>query len=343
MKPILSGVITVLLLLQACSPAPKHNPPPKPGTPFWHVLEGEKHERAGRLAEAVKEYTKAIEMEPKNYQAYSFRARVFAKTGNMKESMSDYDVLLGPNQTYLPNQWYTILSRGESLAILGEYYLAMEDFSRVQKLNPKDSRSFLYRGSAWLALDEYQKALSDFNQAIARTQYYTYHYYRSMAYEGLGDLSMAIAEMQTCLQLGGPYIDEKYRARLKQLQENTASANGNSDEAPDLSRIQLSIHQLGVSPSSVLPGGTMEMMVEYGLSDEFIAFDVLSLLFTYTISKGNQILFRSEAQKIFAPHNQSIIRKVTLKAGRIPGDYMIEVFFKYKTIVRSKRVDFKIS
>ncbi len=333
----------LILTMTACSSAPKRQSVSKKKKTSGAFGQGQIYQRAGLFEKAISEYTKFIEERPNNRIVYSLRARAYAQSGNMEASMADYEIAKKLDKEHNIAEWCTIFHRGESMAILGAYDRAIADFSRVIQDAPKRYKGYFTRGKVRLATGDYENALNDFDQAILRLSGYTLYYYRSLAHEGLGNLSLAISDMQKCVRLGGPYADAKYAARLNRLRTKAASSSGARERMAGFPLIQLKIDSLVVHPVSVTPGGRMEVTVKYALSDELIAFDSIPLFFGYTIKTGDKVLFKSKFQKIFIPHHKSVTRRVDLRAGRIGGNYTIEVFFKYKEIVKSKTVGFTIT
>ncbi len=43
---------------------------------------------------------------------------------------------------------------------------AIEDFTQVIKINPRDTVPFLYRGEVYTTIENYESAISDLNQVI---------------------------------------------------------------------------------------------------------------------------------------------------------------------------------
>ncbi len=332
----------LILTMTACSSTPKRQSTSKKETTSGAFGQGQIYQKQGLFDEAISEYTKFIEERPNNRVVYSLRSRAYAQSGNMETAMADWEIAKRLDKEHNIAEWCTIFHRGESLAILGAYDRAIADFSRVIQLAPKEYKGYFARGKVLLVTGDYENALQYFDQAISKLSAYSLYYYRSMAHEGLGNLSPAIADMEKCVQLAGRYGDAKYAARLNRLRTKAVSSSVDRGHTAGFPHIQLTIDSLVVQPVSVTPGGQMEMTIQYALSDEIVAFDSIPLFFGYTIKAGDKVLFKSKLKKIFIPHHKSVTRRIDLRAGHIAGNYKIEVFFKYKNIVRTKSVGFTI-
>lgn len=123
---------------------------------------------AGDLEEAVRRLDRAVELSPETGQYYYWRA--------------------------------------DTLARLKRHSAAIDDFGRALQFLPADRASLTGRGVSWLWMKEWQSAVADLSQVIEQQsepdRWLAWaHRARGIAYAGLGQSALAIADYQAYLQL----------------------------------------------------------------------------------------------------------------------------------------------
>jgi tetratricopeptide (TPR) repeat protein len=123
-----------------------------------------------RLKEAIKDFDKAIELDPKNSKAYYHRG--FAKISlSMKEKVEsdttavDYTEAIKDYTKAIeldPKHFSAYEMRGMARYFMGQYREAIKDYDKAIKLNPKRVVTYLLRGSAKLELSLYKEARADY-------------------------------------------------------------------------------------------------------------------------------------------------------------------------------------
>src|SRR5688572_28229292 len=58
------------------------------------------------------------------------------------------------------------LKRGEARQVRKDHAGAVEDFTKVIGLEPRNARAYLRRGQSWSSLREYEKSIADLDKAI---------------------------------------------------------------------------------------------------------------------------------------------------------------------------------
>jgi tetratricopeptide (TPR) repeat protein len=151
--------------------------------------------RTSDLSEKITLLTQVIEIEPRNLDAYFYRAIAKNDLGDYHGAIVDYSKIIVEEpdaDTYYNrgNSRYSIkdytgakedyakaymLDENFTDALyslacvkldLEEYEAAIEDFSTVLKVAPNDSKIYNLRASAYKALEKYQNALEDYSTAI---------------------------------------------------------------------------------------------------------------------------------------------------------------------------------
>jgi serpin B len=114
---------------------------------------------------AVLDLNRAVELDPLYAQAYWARGKALAGLARRREAVQDYSKALdlGLPDAYLKAAYY---NRGLAYRLMDKPKLALDDFSRVLEIDPREILAYTNRGLAYeqmgrsqLALAEYQKAL----------------------------------------------------------------------------------------------------------------------------------------------------------------------------------------
>jgi serine/threonine protein kinase len=156
------------------------------------LVKSEKGDKSG----AVEDFTQAVNIEPRNVEAFYQRANIRFSNGDFKGAIDDSSQAIQINSNYgaaytrrcaayinesqhqkaeedctqalrlNSNDTDAYLNRGAARLNLGKTQEAIEDLTQLIKLNPSDSKAYLNRGVAHDQLENYQAAIQDFNQAL---------------------------------------------------------------------------------------------------------------------------------------------------------------------------------
>ncbi len=190
----------------------------------------------GHTQEAVKEYSKAIELDPSFASAYHNRGILYNNLGEYPKSLKDYSKAIELNPTYVsayygrgntyydlrehqkaledynkaielaPSFAYAYNGRGNVYSDLGEQQKALEDYNKAIELDPSFANAYNGRGITYLDLGEQQKALEDYNKAIELDLNYKFAYRnRGLLYSKLGNLEAAVKDYTQAIQLDPKY------------------------------------------------------------------------------------------------------------------------------------------
>jgi len=115
-----------------------------------------------RYQDAISDYSKLIELTPKNFKHYVDRTWPYKLMGKYREAIADYTkaIELKPGDASLYD------GRGGVYVDLGEYREAIENYSRAIKIDPKYFSTYRNRGYVYNKLGENQKAIGDYTKAI---------------------------------------------------------------------------------------------------------------------------------------------------------------------------------
>ncbi|MFG6686331.1 tetratricopeptide repeat protein [Mariniflexile sp. HNIBRBA6329] len=182
------------------------------------------------LSEKIELYTKVIELEPKNLDAYFYRgiakndlgdysgaivdyskiillqpdADTYYNRGNSRYSLKD---LVGAQEDYQnaynldPNFIDALYSLGCVKYDLGDYEAAIKDFSLVINKAPREPKTYLLRASAYVALEKYPLALQDYSFAILADPSSDSYYKRGVFYMDINYYEKAYQDLTFALKL----------------------------------------------------------------------------------------------------------------------------------------------
>jgi len=152
----------------------------------------------GQFNQAISEYNKAIELNPKLAEAYNNRGIAYDKLGQHTRAMSDYNKAIELN----PKDAMAYNNRGTAYTQLGEYTKALSDFTKAIEFNPKLAEAYNNRGFAYTNLGQFNQAISDYNKAIELNPKLAEAYNnRGGAYINLGQFNQAISDSNKAIEL----------------------------------------------------------------------------------------------------------------------------------------------
>ena len=119
---------------------------------------------------AIEDLTKAIELKPNYTKAYEIRACCYSYHKNKpKKAISDYFTIL----KYQPNHIESYLSLGYTFSENDEFDLSIQAFSKAIELSPQSYIYYMYRGRMYIKIQDYNNAITDFFTAINSDEWHT--------------------------------------------------------------------------------------------------------------------------------------------------------------------------
>ena len=119
--------------------------------------------KADMYEEAIKDFNKAIELNPYFFDGYNDRGNVKSDLNKHREAIKDYDKAIELNPIFFG----AYNNRGLSKAELGKHKEAIKDFDEALKLDPKYIDAYYNRGLSRMELNEYKEAIKDFDEALS--------------------------------------------------------------------------------------------------------------------------------------------------------------------------------
>ncbi len=182
--------------------------------------------------QAIADYTKAIELDPKYARPYNNRGLAYKNKGQYDQAIADFTkaIELDPKYTY------AYYNRGNAYQSKGQYDQAIADFTKAIELDPKFTNAYYNRGFAYKNKGQYDQAIADYSKAIELDPKFTNAYYfRGSAYQNKGQYDQAIADFTKSIEL-----DPKIEYEYIRLLIATWLAKGNATGALDRLRQHVS-------------------------------------------------------------------------------------------------------
>lgn len=172
--------------------------------------------------EVIKDFDKAIELNPNNSEAYNNRGNAKAYLEFNEEAIKDYDkaIELNPNSSEVYN------NRGNVKNNLGLYKDAIKDFNKAIELNPDYSNAYSNRGISKHKLEKYKEAIKDYDKAIELNPNNSEAYNnRGTAKANLGNNEEAIKDYNRAIELNSNNAQAYFNMVLpKQLLANNTKS-----------------------------------------------------------------------------------------------------------------------
>ena len=152
-----------------------------------YVLRGGVRREQGNYTEAIKDSTRAIELDTRSFAAYNNRASAYIAQTEYEKGIGDFKVVIRLCQVDIhnPEMRYHLVSAHHQLgAVLREltgervenrrelagdaveYRVAIEHLNRAIELDPKCYDAYNNRGAAHKELRNYGQAISDYRDAL---------------------------------------------------------------------------------------------------------------------------------------------------------------------------------
>ena len=161
----------------------------------------------GKLDLAVKDYNIAIKLNPDDANAYSNRGNVYREMGEFNRAIDDTNtaIKLNPNCTEAYN------NRGAAFGAKGQVDLAIKDCSKAIELNPNCTVAYSNRGNAYCIKGKFDLAIGDYTKAIRLNPRLAESYFnRGVAYCQKGKFDLAIGDYNKVTQMNPSFVRAYY-------------------------------------------------------------------------------------------------------------------------------------
>jgi tetratricopeptide (TPR) repeat protein len=129
----------------------------------YYVQIGRELMNEGELQKAIENFNHAIQLNPKNFLGYFYRARTYALAEIYDEAISDATkaINLSPSE---PRLWNT---RGIIYRWMEKWNESLEDINRAIRLSPTKGYVYASRAETYKEMKKYEDALNDYNKAVS--------------------------------------------------------------------------------------------------------------------------------------------------------------------------------
>jgi tetratricopeptide (TPR) repeat protein len=168
-----------------------------------YLEKGRAERAAGNFEKARKAFTKAIELDPNNAQAYFERGKGRDDINNYFDDALDdfYKALeLDPNLTDV----YLEIVCFDALQGCQPDESDLEMMTKYVEGRPNDPNAYNERAYGYFATGQYAKAIEDYTKAIELDpEYPPYYFERGILYENIQKFDLAIMDYKTVIRLQG--------------------------------------------------------------------------------------------------------------------------------------------
>jgi len=207
-----------------------------PGNIRAYVLRGFQYVRKGNYDLAFADFNQALRMDPGFAPAYQNRGFAYSLTGNHTQAIADYNQAIRLDQNNNPTDVaFSLMFRGLIYQDIRNLDMAIADFTEAIRLDPNlemiQPSIYESRARAYAGRNEWDKAISDmekylqFNPNDAQAQQILEamrqqksqsdaqaYYRRGIAYDEMGDIDRAIAELDQAIRID-PNFAQAYYSR----------------------------------------------------------------------------------------------------------------------------------
>lgn len=156
------------------------------------------YDEKGKFGKAIKDYNRAIEIEPNDPSSYVSRGTTLLKAGLRTLALDDFNRAIDLD----PYGASAYFLRGLAKFELAQIVEAIADYDQAILLDPSDADFYVHRADAYAEISKYRTAISDYNRAIALDPFDAEIYtYRASIYFVTGDAARANADLERALEL----------------------------------------------------------------------------------------------------------------------------------------------
>ena len=157
----------------------------------------------GGLDKAIEEFNKAIDLNPRNAEAWNGRGVAYRAKGELDRAIEDHSKAIDLNPDFA-QAWN---NRGIAYRDKGELKKAIEDHSKAIGLDPGFTYALNDRGITYHAMGEFDRAIEDYSEAIDLDHDFIYAMNnRGIAYRAKGELDKAIADYTKAINLNLHFV-----------------------------------------------------------------------------------------------------------------------------------------
>jgi S1-C subfamily serine protease len=120
------------------------------------------YSQLGRFAEAVRDFTEVIRLDPKIAGYFDNRQNAYRGMGRLSDALADANAAV----RLAPDYSFAYRGRAGVLADMGQFSPALRDFAKAISLDPSDAGLFVDRGKVLAKAGRQIDAVADFSRAL---------------------------------------------------------------------------------------------------------------------------------------------------------------------------------
>ena len=200
------GRFTPDIAISACSNVISSATDTKLNLAIVYARRGNAYHERREYDSAIADYTKVIEIKPRDAVAYNNRGIAYRAKGDNDSAIADYTKAIDID----PRDVRAYNNRGIAYRAKGDNDSAIADHTRAIEIDPEFASAYNSRGIAYRAKGDNDRAIADHTKAIEIDPELAGAYYnRSLAYHAKGDNDHAIEDATKAIKInpghGGAY------------------------------------------------------------------------------------------------------------------------------------------
>ena len=154
----------------------------------------------GQYKEAMAEFNKVIEMDPKNAEAYNYRGYCYILAGDFEKATADYTKAIDLDPFYADAYYNRAMVYDMHKS---DHTNAICDFTKAIQLKPRFGEAYLGRGAAYAKDGKSDAAINDYNKAIEiDPENGNIYYNRAVTYYAKGEYQKSWDNVGKAQELG---------------------------------------------------------------------------------------------------------------------------------------------
>ncbi len=188
-----------------------------PGISKAYASRGEAYSEMGEYDQAILNYNKALEINPRFAEAYYDRGNAYNRKGHLDQAILDYTKAI----EFRPNYAEAYYNRGNAYAKKDQWDQAIIDYNKAIEINENYVEAYVNRGSIYSMKQQFDQAISNFDRAIEiNPKYAIAHFNKALVCETVGRPWDAVKAYKDFIENAEPHQSlqiEIAREKIKQL------------------------------------------------------------------------------------------------------------------------------
>jgi len=216
----------------------------EPGTERYYQVRANAYSGSGHSKKAIYDLLDVLKINPKNTDARHSLAYLYDKIGENKKTEEQFREIIAINKitglkwrasyykkefmyssaiedyTSLiflePKNYFHYISRGDAYFEFSDYKSALADYDYAIGIDSDSSSGYIQRGKVFRAMDRYADAIRDFTKAIDIKPFGYRYIYRAEVYFDINEYDMALKDANNAIDVS-PKSSQAFRCRAKVL------------------------------------------------------------------------------------------------------------------------------